>query len=156
VLRDGTIYTIALTEVLYTLGLTGSLISVSYLQDKNITICITEGKSLKRLLFERQSRILDKIKRLEKAYTLRGVNTGSERALVVVADSETRLVHRRLEHLSSESLHYIQEVTTGLQGPVKTLKVLCEPCTLAKTVRVVNRESSKQVIVSLARLYIDF
>jgi hypothetical protein len=91
--------------VLYTLGLTGSLISISYLQDKNITIYITGDKSLKRLLFERQSRILDKAKRLEKAYTLQGITVGSERALVVaVVDSEACLVHRRLEHLRSESL----------------------------------------------------
>jgi hypothetical protein len=102
--RDGTIYAIALTEVLYTLGLSGSLISVSQLQNKNITVRITGGKSLKRLLFERQSRILGEAKRLEKAYTLRGVNTGPERALAVVADSEARLVHRRLGHLSSGSL----------------------------------------------------
>jgi hypothetical protein len=100
--------------------------------------------------------MLDKTKRLEKVYTLQGITIGSKRALIVVVDSKTYLVYRRLEHLSSESLQYIQNVTIELLDSVKTLKEPCELCILTKIVRVVNRESSEQVIVSLVHLHTDF
>jgi hypothetical protein len=50
VFRNSTISPVTLTKVLYALGLTGSLISVSQLQDKGITVRITRGRGLKKLL----------------------------------------------------------------------------------------------------------
>jgi hypothetical protein len=154
--RKGAVSPVALTEVLYVPGLAGSLISVVQLQDKGITVRTTGDKGLKRLLIERQGRVLGEAERLGKAYTLKGVTMGPERALAASTDAEARLLHRRLGHLSSGSLQHIEAVTTGLQGPVKALEEPCEPCTLAKTVRVVNRESPERVTALLARLHTDF
>jgi hypothetical protein len=151
--RSGSIRLVELTEVLYVPGLAGSLISVIQLQDKGITVRTTGGRGLK---IESQGRLLGEAERLGKAYTLKGVTVGPERALAASTDADARLLHRRLGHLSSGTLQHIQEVTTGLEGPIKALKEPCEPCTLAKTVRVVNRKTPEQVTVPLARLHTDF
>ena len=155
--RNGTISPTALTEVLYVPGLIGNLISVSQLQDKGITVCTTGGRGLKKLLIQRQGKVIGEAERLGKAYTIQGTVPNPERALAASAiDAEARLLHRRLGHLSAGSLQRLEAVTTGLQGPVKALKEPCEPCILAKTVRVVNREGPERVTVPLARLHTDF
>lgn len=69
---------------------------------------------------------------------IRGAILGHETALLTTIDAEARLLHRRLGHVSSGTLQRIQEVTTGLKNPIPVLKEPCEPCTLAKTVRVIN------------------
>lgn len=156
VLRNGNISLVALNEVLYAPGLAGSLISVSQLQNKGITIRTTTGKGSKRLLIERESKLLGEAELLGKSYTLRGISKTPERAMAAVTDTKARLWHRRLGHLSLGSLQHVHDVTTGLNEPVKAMKEPCEPCILAKTVRVVNREGSERATEPLARLHLDF
>ena len=72
---QGTERAVALTEVLYAPGLSGSLISVLQLQDRGITVRTTTNYSGKgyHLVIERQGSIIGVAKRLGKAYTLIGV-----------------------------------------------------------------------------------
>jgi hypothetical protein len=155
--RNGTVSSVALTEVLYAPGLAGSLISVSQLQDKGITVHTTGGRGPRKLLIQRQGKVIGEAERLGKAYTLQGMVPDPERALAAsTIDAEARLLHRRLGHLSAGSLQSLETVTTGLKGPVKALKEPCEPCILAKTVRIVNRKGPERVTAPLARLHTDF
>jgi hypothetical protein len=73
-----------------------------------------------------------------------------------IIDVEARMLHRRLRHLSLRSLKGLDAITTRLQGLIKPLKEPCEPCILAKTVRVMNKEGPEHVIAPLTRLYTDF
>jgi len=153
---NGTITPVALTEVLYAPGLAGSLISVLQLQDKGITVRTTVKKGQPGgLLIERQGRAIGVATRLGKAYTLKGVLQSPENALKATEEDTTGLWHKRLGHLSSGSLQKLHTATTGLQSPITITKEPCEPCTLAKTVRVINREGSEHVTVPLARLHTD-
>jgi hypothetical protein len=155
--KNGTVSLAELTGVLYVPGLTGSLISVSQLQDKGITVSTTGRKGLKKLLIHRYGKVVGEAERLGKAYTIQGIVPNPESALAAsTVDAEARMLHRRLGHLSSGSLKGLDAVTTGLEGPVKPLKEPCEPCILAKTVRVVNREGPERVTAPLARLHTDF
>jgi hypothetical protein len=157
VLKKGTVSLAKLIEVLYVPGLTGSLISVSQLQDKGITVSTTGGKDLKKLLIHRYGKVVGEAERLGRAYAIQGIVPSPENALAAsTIDAEARMLHRRLGHLSSGSLKDLDAVTTGLQGPIKPLKEPCEPCILAKTVRVVNREGPERVTAPLARLHTDF
>ena len=156
VLRNGNTSLVALNEVLYAPGLAGSLISVSQLQRKGITVRTTAGRGLKKLLIERKDEVLGEAELLGKSYALKGISKTPERAMAAITDTEARLWHRRLGHLSSGSLQHIQDVTEGLKGPIKAMKEPCEPCTLAKTVRVINREGPERVEEPLARLHLDF
>jgi hypothetical protein len=125
------------------------------LQDKGIIVSTTGGKGLKKLLIRRYRKVIGEAIRLGKAYTIQGIVP--ERALAAsTIDAKARILHRRLGHLSLGSLKGLEAVTTGLQGPVEALKEPCEPCILAKTVRVVNREGPERVIEPLARLHTDF
>ena len=111
---------------------------------------------MKRLLFERHGRLIGAAERLGKAFTIRGVARTPERALAASTGAEARLWHRRLGHFGPGTVQRVEEVTTGLQSPVIAMKEPCEPCTLAKTIRVVNRESPEQATVPLARIHTDF
>lgn len=156
VLRNSNISLVALTEVLYAPGLAGSLISVSQLQNKGITVRTTVGGGFKKLLIEREGELLGEVELLGKSYALKGISKTPERAMAATTDTEARLWHRRLGHLSLGSLQHIQDVTTGLKGPIKAIKEPCEPCILAKIVRVVNRESPERATEPLARLHLNF
>jgi hypothetical protein len=80
-----------------------------------------------------------------------------ERALAAsTIDTKAWLLYRRLGYLSAGSLQQLEAVTTGLQGLVKALKEPCKPCTLAKTVRIINREGLERVTAPLACLHTDF
>jgi hypothetical protein len=115
VLRNSTTSTVALTEVLYAPRLIGSLISVSQLQDKGITVCTTGGRGPKKLLIQRQGQVIGEAERLGKAYTIKGIVPSPEKALAAsTIDAEARLLHRRLGHLSVGSLQHLETVTTGL------------------------------------------
>ena len=107
--------TVALTEVLHVPGLAGSLISVSQLQDRRITIRTTlefNGYKGHYLLLERQGSLIGVAERLGKQYALLGSSVRSFMAVSSIKAPETKrapepidiLWHRRFGHLSLVSL----------------------------------------------------
>ena len=81
---------------------------------------------------------------------MKGAVTGPESALAAQAiGAKARTLHRRLGHLSIQSLQGLHIATTGLEEPVPPLAKPCEACIMAKKVRVVNRQSLEKAIVPL-------
>ena len=95
---QGTEHTVALTEVLYALGLSGSLISVLQLQDRGITVQTTTNYSGKEhhLVIEHQGSIIGVAKRLGKAYALIGtaIQGPSVDKALIASEKSTKLASK--------------------------------------------------------------
>ncbi|RFU28076.1 hypothetical protein B7463_g8263, partial [Scytalidium lignicola] len=135
--------------------LAGSLISVLQLQDKDILIQTTRNKGGQgKLLILRNGKVIGEAQRLGKLYTLKST-LQEEQAFATTIKDAGKLWHRRLGHLSVQGLQSLHTVTTGLGHPITTLQEPCEPCTLVKAVRVVNRERPERVSKPLERIHSD-
>jgi transposase InsO family protein len=159
VLAQGQIRPVKLVDVLYVPELAGSLISVLQLQNKGLTIRTTTGPK-KELLIQLQGATVGTAKRVGQAYVLQGPKLGQERVYLATQGTdgyqEALKWHRRLGHLSPGTLKGLQEVTTGLDKPIKELKEPCNACLTSKSVRVINRKASEHCTKPLERVHSDF
>ena len=129
------------------------------LQDKGITVRTTVGPEGNRLLIELQGVIVGEAYRLGRSYALNSAvqeEPTAEVTLQATTDSSSRVWHRRLGHLSSQSLQRVHAVTSGVSEPIRELKEACEACILTKTVRVVNRNTPERATEPLQRVHTDF
>ena len=58
--------------------------------------------------------------------------------------------------MSYSTLRGIEEATTGLAGPIEPMESHCSSCTLAKSVRVINRAQPERTTAVLGRLWLDW
>ena len=116
----GTIIPIALTEVLYAPGLAGSLISVVQLQDKGISVQTT-GKGLKRLLFQRDGRVIGEAELLGKAFILKGAVQDPE------SSEDRRLGYSREEEAIGEVVTVFDPIGPPIEEPELSAEPSAEP-----------------------------
>ena len=153
----GAIRTVELSGVLHVPRIAGSLISVLQLQDKGITVRTTVGPEGNRLLIELQGVVVGEAYRLGRSYALNSAVQDEQTVEITLkATTENKAWHRRLGHLSSQSLQYMHTATTGMLEPIQELQEACEACILTKTVRVINRNTPERAIEILWRIYSDF
>jgi transposase InsO family protein len=159
VLVQGQIRPVRLENVLHVPELAGSLISVLQLQNKGLTVRTTTGPK-RELLIQLQGATVGVARRVGPAYVLQGPKLGQENAYLVTQGAsgplEAQIWHRRLGHLSPGTLKGLQEVTTGLDKPIKELKEPCDACLTSKSVRVINRKPSEHCTKPLERVHSDF
>jgi hypothetical protein len=178
--NDGTTYRVTLTGVLHVPRLAGSLISVTQLQDRGITIRTTTGTTKHMLIIELQGAMIGTASRIGRAYVLDSephitkspveigdalqnhlavdslpttVTTTGLRALKATTDAG--IWHCRLGHLSPQRLQGLEKVTTGLEAPIPVPEEPCEHCQLTKSVRIINRKSPERATKPLQRIHSD-
>lgn len=151
----GQVKPVTITGVLHVPGLVGSLLSVLQLQDKGISVA-TEPLPATGLTLSLNGKVIGVAARVGRAYTLKTHLLEPETAYKASGGNNTELWHRRLAHLSYSSLRGIETVTTGLSGPVGPMNDHCTACTMAKTVKVINRARPERTTEVLGRIWADW
>jgi Reverse transcriptase (RNA-dependent DNA polymerase)/Integrase core domain/GAG-pre-integrase domain len=155
---NGAIRTVQLTNTLHVPELAGSLVSVSQLQDRGITVRTTPGTKGQCLL-ELQGTIIGAADRIGRAYalnnTLEGPILGDQALKASTKDTEAQLWHKRFGHLSLATLQGVDKATTGLNTPLQGNQEPCGTCNLTKSVRVINRISPEHCTEPLQRIHTD-
>jgi hypothetical protein len=149
---EGQSRTILLTGVLHVPGLTGSLISVLQLQDRGISVS-TEKSPDTGLVITKNQKMIGVAARVGRAYIL---TTHITETTYKAVEVDPELLHRRLGHLTYSSLQGIDEVTTGLPGPVGPMEGHCSACILSKAVKIINRAQPERTTVPLGRVWMDW
>lgn len=154
VLVDSVLKPVLLTGVLHVPGLSGSLISVLQLQDRGITVQ-TESSGT-GLILSLNGKTIGCASRVGRAYILNSRVPKEAEKAHTAQEVTPELLHRRLGHLSQNSVQGIDAVTTGLLGPVEPLTTHCSGCTLAKAVTVINRARPERTTEVLGRVWLDW
>jgi hypothetical protein len=153
---EGRIRRVRLTDVLHVPGVAGSLISVSQLEDRGITIQ-TLGAPKHRIILELSNDIVASASRVRKSYVLDCVLAKRvyvvESALVASAD-DSQVWHQRFSHFSIDTIRGVEKVTTGRKGPIQGVKDYTI-CDLTKSIRVINREAPERSKGPLDRIHSD-
>lgn len=152
---------LVLKDVLYVPSLAGSLISVPQLQDRGILLRTTANKKRAMILTQGEKTIAYAI-RIGSQYILD--STAVETAATIAADDDAHdpnldLWHRRFGHIGVQGLRGLHNVVADLEHRISVPRGynsdFCEPCTMAKQLRVVNRQGPKKVDVPLGRVFSD-
>jgi hypothetical protein len=88
IVLEGRTKKVTLTNVLHVLHITGSLISVSQLEDRGITVCTLAGPKKRSILLELGGKIITGTNRIRKSYILNCTSSEAktrESALAVAA-----------------------------------------------------------------------
>jgi transposase InsO family protein len=151
--------TLVLTDVLHVPELAGSLISVPQLQDKGILVQTTEGNSKYAMVLKSKGYIIANAIRVGSQYILDSVAieatmTATER------DPSLDLWHRKFGHIGVQGLRGLHDVVSDLEAPISVPRGynsdFCEPCIMAKQLRVVNRQAPEKTDEPLGRVFSDF
>jgi hypothetical protein len=160
IVLEGRTKKVTLTNVLYILHIVGSLISVSQLEDRGITIRTLAGPKKRSILLELRGKIITGANQIRKLYILNCVSSEAktrESALAVAAAaagaSDIEVWHRRFGHF--KTICGVEKVTTGCESSIQELKEAYKACDLTKTVQVVNRVSPERSLGPLDRIYTD-
>jgi hypothetical protein len=149
---EGQARKVRLTDVLHVPSVAGSLISVSQLEDRGITIR-TLGGPKRGLIIELNGSAVAEASRIGKSYVLNCISTNKESALIASAD-DSQVWHQRFGHFSIDTIRGIEKVTTGRKDPIRGVKS-CVICDLTKSIRVINRGAPERSKKPLDRIYSD-
>jgi hypothetical protein len=150
---------LVLTDVLYVPDLAGNLISVSQLQDKGILVQTVVGQKHPMIL-TRDGSIVANATRIGSLYILDSVATEATLAATEEESPNLDLWHRRFGHIGVQGLRGLYGAVSDLEAPISVPRGYnsdqCEPCIMAKQLRVVNRQKPEKSDVPLGRVFLDF
>jgi hypothetical protein len=156
VLVEGSRRIVRLNGVLHVPQLAGNLISVPHLQDRGIMTRTAKGG---RMLLELDGKLIGVAERIGRTYVLAGTNEyiadTAYRAEAITKTNDAMLWHRRFGHLSTQSLRKTHTAVADLKKPIAPLAEPCEPCSLNKSVRVINRKAPEHAAHPLDRIHSD-
>ena len=151
--------TLVLTDVLYVPALAGSLISASQLQDKGILVQTTENTQERAMVLTRDGSIIANATRVGSQYILDSVAIEATMA-ATERDPDLDLWHRKFGHIGVQGLRGLHGVVSDLEAPISVPRGynsdFCEPCIMAKQLRVVNRQKPDKTDEPLGRVFSDF
>ena len=143
-------------NVLHVPDLSGSLISVSHLQDRGIMTRTTDSG---KMLLELNGRTVGTANRIGRSYVLSGVGPESAIAYRAVAKAmtleEAKIWHRRYGHLTSQSLRRVHTVVDGITSSIKDITEPCDSCRMTKSTKVINRQAPERATRPLERVHSD-
>lgn len=155
---DLQVKTLVLTDVLYVPDLAGNLISVSQLQDEGISVQTTAGQKHPMVL-TRDGSTVAHAARIGSQYILDSVATEATLA-AAEGDPDIDLWHKRFGHIGVQGLRGLHRVVSDLDVPISVPRGhnsdQCEPCIMAKQLRVVNRQKPEKSDEPLGRVFSDF
>src|SRR5579862_5767371 len=163
-LDDFEIKELVLKDVLYVPNLAGSLISVSKLQDCGILTQTTKSKSRKAMILSRDGIVVANASRIGSQYIIDSVALEAAMALSDDDDVDGRdpnldLWHQRFGHIGVQQLRGLKHVVSDLDNPIPIPRGYnsdyCEPCIMAKQLRVINRQAPEKVDTPLGRVFTD-
>ena len=156
---DLRVETLVLTDVLYVPDLAGNLISVSQLQDKGIMVRTIESQKCPMVLTRNGSTVATAA-RIGSQYILDSVTTEATMAAADGGDPDLDLWHRRFGHIGVQGLRGLYGAVSDLEAPIPVPRGhnsdQCEPCIMAKQLRVVNRQKPEKTDEPLGRVFSDF
>jgi transposase InsO family protein len=156
---DLRVETLILTDVLYVPDLAGNLISVSQLQEKGILVRTIEDQKCPMVL-TRNGFTVATAARIGSQYVLDSVATEATMAAAEGGDPDLDLWHRRFGHIGVQGLRGLYGAVSDLEAPITVPRGhnsdQCEPCIMAKQLRVVNRQKPEKTDEPLGRVFSDF
>ena len=145
---------VLLTNVLHVPRIAGSLISVSQLEDRGLTVRTRAGPK-RGILIELKGKVVALASRIGKSYILNCTDQGETALAVAASADDSEIWHRRFGHFSGQTIRGVEKVTTGHASPIQEIKKDCQTCDLTKTVRVINRVAPERSSGPLDRVYTD-
>ncbi len=93
-------------------------------------------------------------------YILDLVATEATMAVADNVDPNLDLWHKRFSYIGVQGLRGLHGVVSDLEAPIKVPRGYnsdqCEPCIMAKQLRVVNRQKPEKSTEPLGRVFLDF